>query len=220
MSRGDFWSRRKARVAAEERAAAAARVAELEAREEETREAEAREKTDEEILAELELPDPDTLSPGDDFSKFMARKVPERLRRRALRKLWTSNPVLACVDGLNDYDDDYTVAAVSGPAVRTAYQVGKGMLRHVLETTPPETPAEEAVQVAAAPGADTAPAAAEDVPPAEADTDAAPAPVADEVRDPETSPAPAPETEPAPLATGRRMRFTFADAGDHPAEDT
>ena len=37
---------------------------------------------------------------GDDFSGFMARNVPDHLRRRALRKLWVSNPVLANLDGL------------------------------------------------------------------------------------------------------------------------
>jgi hypothetical protein len=38
----------------------------------------------------------------------MKQAVPEELRRLALRKLWRSDPVLANVDGLNDYDLDYT----------------------------------------------------------------------------------------------------------------
>jgi len=57
--------------------------------------------------------------------------VPERLRRRALRQLWRLNPVLANLDGLNDYDGDFTNAATDAPGVKTAYQVGKGLLRHV-----------------------------------------------------------------------------------------
>ena len=130
MSRAsDFWSRRKARVEAEaqdearaaEQLAAAAREAELE------------EKTDAELCEELGLPDPDALKMGDDFRVFMDKAVPERLRRRALRRLWVSNPVLANLDGLNDYADDYTDAAMVVPGMKTTYQVGKGMLAHVQE---------------------------------------------------------------------------------------
>lgn len=35
--------------------------------------------------SEAYLPDPDTLVQGDDFSVFMAKAVPDRIRRRALR---------------------------------------------------------------------------------------------------------------------------------------
>ncbi|WP_459033989.1 DUF3306 domain-containing protein [Roseivivax sp. CAU 1761] len=129
MSRGDFWSRRKARVAAEEEAALRA---------EEDARAEARadaleERSDAEILAEFGLPDPDNLKPGDMVAGFLRKEIPERLRRRALRALWRSNPVLACLDGLNDYDGDYTNAATDAPGVKTAYQVGRGLTRHVEE---------------------------------------------------------------------------------------
>lgn len=91
------------------------------------------EKTDDEILEELGLPDPDSLEMGDDFKAFMAKTVPGHIRKRALRKLWRSNPVLACVDGLNDYDDDYLTGSVGQGAIKTTYQVGKGMLAHLLE---------------------------------------------------------------------------------------
>ena len=89
------------------------------------------EKTDEELLAELELPNPDTLKMGDDFSVFMQKAVPDRLRRRALRTLWRSNPVLANLDGLVDHGEDYTDAAVTFEGMKSAYVVGKGMLKHV-----------------------------------------------------------------------------------------
>ncbi|WP_425092996.1 DUF3306 domain-containing protein [Tropicimonas sp. S265A] len=128
-TRSDFWSRRKARVEqeveddrrADEAAARAAREAELE------------EKSDAEILADLDLPDPDTLEKGDDFSVFMKQVVPERIRRRALRKLWLSNPVLANLDALVEYGEDYTDAATVVENLSTTYQVGKGMLAHVQE---------------------------------------------------------------------------------------
>ena len=36
--------------------------------------------------------------------------MPEFIRRKALSKLWLSSPILANIDGLNDYDEDFTVA--------------------------------------------------------------------------------------------------------------
>lgn len=97
------------------------------------RDAEVEEKTDEEVLEELGLPDPDALQPGDDFSAFMAKAVPDRIRRRALRRLWLSNPALANLDGLLDYGEDFTDSATVVENLQTAYQVGKGMLKHVEE---------------------------------------------------------------------------------------
>ena len=124
-----FWERRRAGVRAEAEAATAAEQAALE----EAQQQALAERSDEEILTELGLPDPDTLAMGDDFAAFMARAVPEHIRKRALRKLWRSNPVLACVDGLNDYDDDYLSGSFGNAPVATSYQVGKGLLAHVLE---------------------------------------------------------------------------------------
>ena len=126
-AQADFWSRRKAAVADEVRAG---EEAEREARVAEERKA-LEERPDEEVLAELELPDPDTMKQGDDFSAFMSEAVPERLRRRALRQLWRSNPVLANLDSLVDYGEDYTDAALVVENLQTAYQVGKGMLKHI-----------------------------------------------------------------------------------------
>ena len=126
-AREDFWSRRKARVAAEDAAAAEAR--------EEAQRAEARasleEKSDAEVLELLGLPDPDTLNRGDDFSAFMAEAVPDRIRRWALRRLWGTNPALANLDGLLDYGEDFTDKTMVIENMQTAYQVGKGMLTHV-----------------------------------------------------------------------------------------
>ncbi|MFA8388173.1 MAG: DUF3306 domain-containing protein [Pelagibaca sp.] len=128
MSRGsDFWSRRKAKVEAEQ----AEEARKVEEAETQAAQKDLEEKTDEDILEELGLPDPDNLQPGQDIAGFMNKAVPERLRRRALRQLWRLNPVLANLDGLNDYDGDFTNAATDAPGVKTAYQVGKGLLRHV-----------------------------------------------------------------------------------------
>ncbi len=125
----NFWSRRKARVQAE----AEAEQAEVEAQALAEEQAELEELSDAEILAQLQLPDPDTLKMGDDFKAFMAQAVPDRIRRRALRTLWRSNPVLANVDMLVDYGEDFTDKALVVENLQTAYQVGKGMLKHVEE---------------------------------------------------------------------------------------
>ncbi|MFK7945842.1 MAG: DUF3306 domain-containing protein [Paracoccaceae bacterium] len=85
-------------------------------------------KSDEEVLDELGLRDPDDLQEGDDFSGFMNGAVPTRLRNRALRKLWLTNPVLANIDELVDYGEDFTDAATVIENMQTAYQVGKGWL--------------------------------------------------------------------------------------------
>jgi hypothetical protein len=123
------WSARRAAVAAEAEAEehAAHEAIILQQR------AELAERSDEDILEELGLPDPESLKLGDDFKAFMSKAVPEHLRKRALRKLWRSNPVLACVDGLNDYDDDYLTGSTGQGVIKTGYQVGKGMLAHLLE---------------------------------------------------------------------------------------
>ena len=54
-----------------------------------------------------DLPDIDSLDKESDYSVFLKEGVPEELTRLALRKLWRSDPVLAVLDGLNDYDEDY-----------------------------------------------------------------------------------------------------------------
>lgn len=87
------------------------------------------ERSDAEILEELGLKDPDEMAPGDDFSGFMASGIPDRLRNRALRKLWLTNPVLANLDELIDYGEDFTDAATVVENLQTAYRVGKGFLR-------------------------------------------------------------------------------------------
>ncbi|KAE9628208.1 DUF3306 domain-containing protein [Parasedimentitalea maritima] len=129
MSGPDFWARRKAAVEAE--AVEDARVeVQLQAQERDVRVAE---KSDAEILADLELPDPNTLGEGDDFKVFLTETIPARIRTRALRRLWLTNPVLANIDGLVDYGEDFTDASCVIENIQTAYQVGKGMTAHVDE---------------------------------------------------------------------------------------
>lgn len=126
-SQADFWSARKAKVNAEqaEEAKALSDKADIDFENQQA------EKTDQELLAEHNLPDPNDLQAGDDVSGFMAKTIPDRLRQRALRQLWRLNPVLANVDGLVDYGEDFTDAATVVENLASTYQVGKGMLAHI-----------------------------------------------------------------------------------------
>lgn len=183
----DFWSRRKARVAAEEAAEAMAR----QQAEEAAAQAAFEDRSDAEILHELDLPDPDTLEQGDDFAAFMSRAVPDRIRRRALRRLWRSNPVLANLDNLVDYNEDYGASPALNGAARTTYEVGKGLLAHVDEMTR---------QAAATdmPGPDAAVAARDDAPTENLSE-----------TEPTGTTEPVDESEPDTAPPPRRMRFQF-----------
>ena len=204
----DFWSRRKAAVAAEE----AQDAAEVQGRARAETATELEAKTDEEILEELGLPDPSTLKPGDDFAAFLKDAVPDRIKKVALRKLWTSNPILANVDGLLDYGEDFTDAAVGAGVVETTYQVGKGMLAHVQEMA---RQAEAAARKALEGGEEEANEALDEVSEIDlAEEDQEPAAVADAVYVQPDYPADEQPHEPAPKL--RKMTFQFADAAPEP----
>ncbi len=69
------------------------------------------------LAREHDLPSPETLHAGSDFSRFMGEDVPEILKRAALRRLWASDPVFANLDGLNDYDEDFSVVRAAAGAI-------------------------------------------------------------------------------------------------------
>lgn len=54
-----------------------------------------------------QLPDPDTLGPGSDFKAYLLPGVSASLKRRALRRLYTTGNYNVR-DGLDDYDHDYS----------------------------------------------------------------------------------------------------------------
>lgn len=186
MSGGrDFWSRRRAGVEAEEQA--------LEARVAEAETAKLEDRPDEELLAELNLPEPEALDSPDAVRAFLKAELPQRLKTRALRRLWRLNPLFANLDGLVDYGEDYTDAATVIENMQTVYQVGKGMVTAFLED---EEDAAETV--------DEVPA--EDVEDIEADEEEAPLIAA-------ADPVPLPDPDPEPTAMPqRRMRFAFDTA--------
>jgi len=68
----------------------------------------------------------EALDYSSDYTRFMGKDVPEMVQRRALRALWRSDPVLANIDGLNDYDEDFTDAATVVENLVSAYRAGHG----------------------------------------------------------------------------------------------
>jgi len=88
---------------------------------------EEQELTPEEQKIASQLPPIESLTKDSDFTPFMAEKVPELIRKRAMSILWRSDPVLANLDGLNDYDENYRIIdTLISAAQDTVYRVGKG----------------------------------------------------------------------------------------------
>lgn len=68
----------------------------------------------------------DALDYNSDYTRFMKKGVPDWVRQRALSKLWTSDPILANLDGLVDYGEDFTDAALAVKNLVTAWKPGQG----------------------------------------------------------------------------------------------
>jgi hypothetical protein len=58
-------------------------------------------------LTDADMPPVESLTAESDFSQFLAEGVSDGLRRAALRKMFHL-PEFNVLDGLNDYDEDYT----------------------------------------------------------------------------------------------------------------
>ena len=174
-------------------------------------------RTEAEILEELGLPDPDTLGPGSDFRAFMTEAVPDFIRRKALRRLWASNPVLANLDMLVDYGEDYTDKARVVANLQTAYRAGRGYLDRIAAepedaAEAPEAPAEEIAEQ------EPESAAGEPEPEPEQPTAAESASAEEEPSAPDSAEEPPAGEERPERATvaempppRRRMRFRFDD---------
>ena len=78
--------------------------------------------------AELKLPALESLNEASDFSVFMADGVPDGVRRAALRRLWRLDPVLANLDGMNDYEEALSTIGGASVAVRTTFDVLSGAM--------------------------------------------------------------------------------------------
>lgn len=69
--------------------------------------------------------DVEALTADSDFSVFLKDHVPDHIKRLALRKLWASDPIFNFLDGMNEYDDDYTKVQLIDKAA-TSYKIGRG----------------------------------------------------------------------------------------------
>ena len=78
--------------------------------------------------AAAEAIDLESLAENPDVTPFLKAGVPDALRRAALRKLFRSNPVLANVDGLVDYGEDFRNPSMILSTFRSAWQAGRGYL--------------------------------------------------------------------------------------------
>ncbi len=78
--------------------------------------------------AAAEAIDIDSLTADSDYSPFFRDGVPAALKSAALRQLWRSSPVFANVDGLNDYDEDFTIPKTPVGVIRTAWKFGRGFV--------------------------------------------------------------------------------------------
>ncbi len=153
------WSRRKAEAAArtpeaEEPEGAAMPEDEAAAGEQQAA-AEPGPAADHPAAAAPELPDLATLTADSDYTVFLAPGVAEETRREALRILWRSDPVLANLSGLNDYDDDYRAIGTVQQVVETVYKAGAGYLEQLAAAAGGETAAPD-------PGSEPPPARGED----------------------------------------------------------
>ena len=206
------WARRKRAVAREKEAANEARRRD-ERREPSDAAGEARESAgdasepaivEEKVLTDEDMPPLDSLDENSDYSGFLSSGVSEALRRRALRKLFSS-AVFNIPDGLDDYDDDFTSFAALGDIVTSD-------MKHQAEME-----AERAKQAEAR----AEPATARDEPTREAE-DRRSAPASDDATArAETAPADAGESpEPADPAAPDGVTDAAAGSGERPAPAT
>jgi hypothetical protein len=94
--------------------------------------------TDVELLKKYDLPDPEAITEESGLEQFLNGKgLPGRVRQMALRRLWRLNPLFGIVDDMVEYGEDYTDAATVIEGMKTAYTVGKGYAKEVVE--PEET---------------------------------------------------------------------------------
>ncbi|WP_051530291.1 DUF3306 domain-containing protein [Halomonas halodenitrificans] len=100
------------------------------------------------------LPDPDALPAEADFSAYLKQGVSQQLRRRALRRLWSTGDY-GIRDGLDDYDENYR--EILKPLSRDIAERLRRWTRPDEAATTPEPPAPGDEALADAAGSDEAP---------------------------------------------------------------
>jgi hypothetical protein len=72
-----------------------------------------------------DLPPIESLGKDSDYSVFLKQGVPEKLQRLALRKLWRFT--VGVPDGLDDYDEDYTIVEMVAEGVSSGNKIRQAM---------------------------------------------------------------------------------------------
>ena len=84
------------------------------------------------VAAESDFTDVDfsALDINSDFVRFMDKNVPDAIRNRALRMLWSSSDVIGKPDDLDDFLEDFSEEAMALPPelARSAYKIGAGFV--------------------------------------------------------------------------------------------
>lgn len=94
--------------------------------------------------ADFEDVDFDRLDKSSDYTRFIKANVPAAIQKRALRKLWTSDSVFEVLDGMNDYDEDFTGDGLAGKIFKTAHKVGRGFITDEDDKLPDDENTDEA----------------------------------------------------------------------------
>ena len=144
-----------------------------------------------------ELPPIDSLTPESDFSGFMHKQVDDKLRRAALRKLF-SDPSFNIADGLDEYAEDFTLLETLAEGAAAGLEHSKSTLLG------PDWDAKPVAEPVAGGAID----ADADVATAEAESEDAVAPSPEG----ETAPAAIAEADPAPVDPTRGTVAPLADA--------
>ena len=110
------------------------------------------------VLTDADMPSLDTLDERSDYSGFLSPGVSDRLRKRALRKLFAA-AVFNVRDGLDDYDEDFTWFEPLGDMVtsdmkhqaevaeRRRLEAEEAKLAEAGESGEPQTASEETPEV-------------------------------------------------------------------------
>jgi len=119
----------------------------------------------------VELPDLEQLDQDSDYSAFLTPGVDAALRKRALRKLFSS-PKFNVFDGLDTYRDDFTSFPPLGDVVTADMRhhlerLAKELVSRTEDAPPPAPPAATVTTIAA----DETQASAATLPPARTESD-------------------------------------------------
>lgn len=140
------WSKRKAEAREETPADSSLEEQKVSSLEEQD-EIQEIEPSDDDLLTEEDFDDVDfdALDKFSDYTRFVKSNVPAAIQQKALRKLWGSDSVFEVLDGMNDYDEDFTGNGLAGKVLKTAYKVGRGFLSN--EDEPEKTTKSDDVPV-------------------------------------------------------------------------